>query len=180
MGDEPRPEAAIGLAELIVAVRDELEKADTARLDRADDALLELREVELELQFEVHRARPGRGGLGFRVLSAGAPAGDDRTGPGAAPAHAQRLRVLYGPAFKLVGLDEGGDGVPDWLRAPGAGSGAGTGSGADGPDRLEIDDDLGGLGDIRDAALHDAHPGTGPAPPRELGPDRAGADTSDL
>lgn len=117
MGEEPRPEAAaIGLAELIVAVRDELEKADAARLDRAEEALLELREVELELQFEVRRTRPGRGGLDFRVLSVGAGGATAGTEP--AP-QTQRLRVLYGPAFKLVEIDEGdADGMPDWFHAP--------------------------------------------------------------
>jgi hypothetical protein len=105
MGEQPRPEAAIGLAELIVAVRDELEKADAARFDRADDALLELREVELEIQFEVRRGGPGQPGLGFRVLAAG----DAGAEPAPLASHtAQRLRVLYGPSFKLVGIDEAG------------------------------------------------------------------------
>jgi hypothetical protein len=140
MGDEPRPEEAIGLAELIVAVRDELERADAARLDPAGDALLELREVELELQFSVRRARSGRGGLDFQVLSAGARS------PDPVPAQTQRLRVLYGPAFKLVEIDEGDhDGVPDWLRTPAPSPALRP----DGPPLLQIDDDL-------TADLHDA------------------------
>jgi len=139
MGEEPRPEAAaIGLAELIVAVRDELEKADAARLDRAEEALLELREVELELQFEVRRTRPGRGGLDFRVLSLGAAGA---TGAAEPAPQTQRLRVLYGPAFKLVEIDGGdADGVPDWLHAP-------LTSPASRPDtstRLQIADDRAG------------------------------------
>ena len=109
-----------------MAVRDELEKADAARLDRADDALLELREVELELQFEVRRTRPGRGGLDFRVLSVGAGSGlEPGSGPGPAaepaPPQTQRLRVLYGPAFKLVEIDDDPAGVPDWFRSSMAG-----------------------------------------------------------
>jgi hypothetical protein len=150
MGEEPRPEAAtIGLAELIVAVRDELEKADAARLDRADDELLELREVELELQFEVRRRRPGRGGLDFRVLSAG-------PSPAAAPVapQTQRLRVLYGPAFKLVELDEGApDGMPDWLSTPVAGQDLRH----EARTRLQIDDDLPGLADLPTTAHRATH-----------------------
>ena len=139
MGEQSRPEAAIGLAELIVAVRDELEKADATRLDRAEDSLLELREVELELQFEVRRARSGRGGLDFQVLAAGPPGST----PGPAP-QAQKLRVLYGPAFKLVEIDEGDrDVVPDWLRAPLGGPRLEPGA----PVRLEIDDELADLSD---------------------------------
>jgi hypothetical protein len=119
MGDEPRPEATIGLAELIVAVRDELEKADAARLEHLEEPILELREVELEVQFEVSRARSGHGGLDFRVVSVGPSPGDDDSTPAA---RTQRLRVLYGPAFKLVELDEGEvDGTADWLRATPAG-----------------------------------------------------------
>ena len=108
MGEQPRPEAAIGLAELIAAVRDELGKADAARLDRADDGLLELREVELEIQFEVRRGRAARDGLDFRVVSAGHVGrdGDDPAPLVSGAAH--RLRVLYGPSFKLVGIDEAG------------------------------------------------------------------------
>ena len=139
MGEEPRPEAAIGLAELIVAVRDELEKADTARLDRAEDSLLELREVELELQFEVRRARSGRGGLDFRVLAAGAPGSTPTSAP-----QAQKLRVLYGPAFKLVEIDEGDrEVVPDWLRGPLGGQALVPEAAV----RLEIDDALADLPD---------------------------------
>lgn len=112
MTDEPRPEASIGLAELIAAVRCELEKADASRLDRAADPLLELREVELEIQFEVSRAKPKSKDLRFRVVSSGEAAEASST-------RLQRLRVLYGPAFKLVELEGADvDGMPDWLRVP--------------------------------------------------------------
>jgi hypothetical protein len=116
MTDEPRPEASIGLAELIAAIRCELEKADASRLDRAADPLLELREVELEIQFEVTRApKKGKkaGELAFHVVSAG----EASSSPGET-VRLQRLRVLYGPAFKLVELEGNDIGTPDWLRIP--------------------------------------------------------------
>ena len=113
MTDVPRPEASIGLAELIAAVRSELELADASRLERAGDSLLELREVELEIQFEVTKVRgKGKkdGGLEFRVVAVG----DAGPLPGT-----QKLRVLYGPAFKLVELEEGETtNIADWLRVP--------------------------------------------------------------
>src|SRR5215470_6349709 len=102
MSDAPRPEASIGLAELIAAVRSELELADASRLERGGDSLLELREVELEILFEVTKARAkgkaADGALNFRVVTAG---------DGPPPPGTQKLRVLYGPAFKLVELEEG-------------------------------------------------------------------------
>jgi Trypsin-co-occurring domain 2 len=163
MGEESRPEAAIGLAELIVAVRDELEKADTARLDRAEDSLLELREVELELQFEVRRARSGRGGLDFRVLAAGAAGSTPTPAP-----HTQKLRVLYGPAFKLVEIDEGDrEVVPDWLRGPLGGQGLVPEVAV----RLEIDDELADLPDDAGADV---------AGPPGLGGADADADASEV
>jgi hypothetical protein len=151
MGEQPRPAPAIGLAELIVAVRDELEKADAARLDRADDATLELREVELELQFEVRRARSGRGGLDFQVVSA--DESDDAEASRATPParQTQKLRVLYGPAFKLVEIEEGvGATVPDWLHASSQGAAAVVRSEA--PARLALDelDELAELEDLGD------------------------------
>lgn len=112
MTDEPRPEASIGLAELIAAVRCELEKADASRLDRAADPFLELREVELEIQFEVTRARAGSDEMTFHVVSSGESSPAEST-------RLQRLRVLYGPAFRLVELEGSDTGVPpDWLRIP--------------------------------------------------------------
>lgn len=112
MTDDHRSEDSIGLAELIAAVRTELEKADASRIERSADPLLELREVELEVQFEVTRPRAGDG-IAFHVVAVGDASRDDTT-------RVQKLRVLYGPAFKLVELDEGeGSGLPDWLRSPG-------------------------------------------------------------
>jgi acid stress-induced BolA-like protein IbaG/YrbA len=111
MTDEPRSEASIGLAELISAVRTELEKADASRIDRAEDPVLELREVELEIQFEVTRTRAGDG-IDFHVVAVGDAEPDDAS-------RVQKLRVLYGPAFKLIELAEGETtGMSDWLRAP--------------------------------------------------------------
>jgi len=103
MSDAPRPEASIGLAELISAVRSELELVDTSRLERSGESLLELREVELEIQFEVARAKDDIGDLEFHVVAVGT--GEVDAPPAAAGL--QRLRVLYGPAFRLVELDEG-------------------------------------------------------------------------
>jgi hypothetical protein len=112
MSDAPRPEASIGLSELIAAVRSELELVDASRVERDGDSLLELREVELEIQFEVTKSKgKGRkdGGLDFRIVTAG---------EGPPPAGTQKLRVLYGPAFKLVELEEGDPTITDWLRVP--------------------------------------------------------------
>lgn len=105
MSDVPRPEASIGLAELISAVRSELELVDTSSLERAGESLLELREVELDIQFEVTRAKDDLGDLEFHVVAVNS----DPTDPSDAPPTAglQRLRVLYGPAFRLVELEEG-------------------------------------------------------------------------
>jgi hypothetical protein len=102
MSDAPRAEASIGLAELISAVRSELELVDASRLDRSGESLLELREVELEIQFEVTKAKNDVGDLEFHVV---AVSSDPSDAPPAA-GH-QRLRVLYGPAFRLVELEEG-------------------------------------------------------------------------
>jgi hypothetical protein len=103
-------EASVGLAELIVAVRSELEKADMARQVAPSSAsaegpdesasvtkepLLSLQQVELEIQFEVTRFRSGEGGIDFKVVSVGGSgsSGSSKT---------QRLRVLYGPAVVVT------------------------------------------------------------------------------
>jgi hypothetical protein len=119
MTDDHRSEASIGLAELIAAVRSELEKADASRIEQVANPLLELREVELEIQFEVTRARSGKG-VDFHVVAPG----DSPTGEGEV-SRVQKLRVLYGPTFKLVELHEGegSTAIPDWLRASTVGQG---------------------------------------------------------
>ena len=110
MTDEPRSEASIGLAELISAVRTELEKADAGRIDRAEDTMLELREVELEIQFEV--TRTAGDGIDFHVVAVGDAQPEDAS-------RVQKLRVLYGPAFKLIELAEGeSTAMSDWLQSP--------------------------------------------------------------
>ena len=126
MTDAHRSEASIGLAELIAAVRSELEKADASRIEQVADPLLELREVELEIQFEVTRAASGEG-VDFHVVAVGdGPSGtSDAKGKAKRKAdvsRVQKLRVLYGPTFKLVEFHEGesSTAIPDWLRSPGA------------------------------------------------------------
>jgi Trypsin-co-occurring domain 2 len=125
MAEKSQPEASVGLAELIVAVREELEKADAARLepasDRGDgpgmakDPLLALREVELEVHFEVTRSKAGEGGIDFKVVSVG---GSGSSGS----SKIQKLRVLYGPAFDyaVVGTGEEGEETSNYefWRAP--------------------------------------------------------------
>jgi hypothetical protein len=128
MAEERQPEASVGLAELIVAVRAELEKADAARRITAQpepsdlpedtappvkEPLLAVREVELEIQFEVTRSRTGEGGVDFKVVSVG--------GAGSrASSRTQRLRVLYGPAFEVLvsGDDEGPGRHPQYVELP--------------------------------------------------------------
>ena len=102
MSDAPRPEASIGLAELISAVRSELELVDASRLERAGESLLELREVELEIQFEVTKAKDDVGDLEFHVVTISPGMTEAPQAEGL-----QRLRVLYGPSFRLVELEEG-------------------------------------------------------------------------
>jgi len=121
MTDDHRSEASIGLAELIAAVRSELEKADARRIEQVADPLLELREVELEIQFEVTRAASGEG-VDFHVVAPGdGPSGEKGKKRRADVSRVQKLRVLYGPTFKLVEFHEGegGTAIPDWLRASG-------------------------------------------------------------
>lgn len=123
MTDAHRSEASIGLAELIAAVRSELEKADASRIEQVADPLLELREVELEIQFEVTRAASGEG-VDFHVVAVGdGPSGttDGKAKRKADVSRVQKLRVLYGPTFKLVEFHEGegSSAIPDWLRSSG-------------------------------------------------------------
>jgi hypothetical protein len=63
------PADELGLADLIRRVREELEEADAERQMSAEDPLLALDQVALDLQFTLTRRKGGKGGIDLKVVS---------------------------------------------------------------------------------------------------------------
>ncbi len=63
------PGQELGLADLMLRIREELEQLDAERQTRSEKALLALEGVDLELQFTLVRKRDGQAGVDLKVVS---------------------------------------------------------------------------------------------------------------
>jgi Trypsin-co-occurring domain 2 len=63
------PDQELGLSDLVLRIREELENVDSERRARSEKALLALEGVDLELQFTLVRKRDGQAGVDLKVVS---------------------------------------------------------------------------------------------------------------
>jgi hypothetical protein len=68
-------ELKLNLAELVTAIRDELEQLDKKRNESGREALFRLSSLELELNFIVQESNSAKGGFDIKVVSLGADLG---------------------------------------------------------------------------------------------------------
>lgn len=72
----PREET-IRLSDLVIALRDEIDRMQEALSDRGGDAILEIEKAEVELTFGVEASQGGKGGISFKVFGIGFEGGGE-------------------------------------------------------------------------------------------------------
>ncbi|GAB7188979.1 hypothetical protein ATKI12_8810 [Kitasatospora sp. Ki12] len=101
------PSEGYGLPAVFEALRSDLVAAQQRLLNGNQEAILNLKETEVELSFTVERAGKGKGSINLKVFGVGFEAGGEK---GANRSTVHRLKVTLEPSQALLGIaDEDAD-----------------------------------------------------------------------
>ncbi|GFE17966.1 hypothetical protein Sgleb_60130 [Streptomyces glebosus] len=90
-----------GLPAVFEALRSDLAAAQQRLLNADQEAILNLKETEVELTFTVERTGKGKGGINLKVFGVGFEAGGEK---GTNQSTVHRLKVTLEPSQALLGV----------------------------------------------------------------------------
>ncbi|WP_405889854.1 hypothetical protein OG427_07345 [Streptomyces sp. NBC_00133] len=103
---DSEPSEGYGLPAVFEALRKDLAAAQQRLLDANQNAILNLKETEVELTFTVEHTGKGKGGINLKVFGVGFEAGGEK---GTNRSSVHRLKVILEPTDILGVADEDED-----------------------------------------------------------------------